>query len=378
VPVLAPPRDLTLPEPGSTTARDLFSRALGRLVRELRPTLRAHAASAPEDVAAVDRALAALGDPAPLASVLRRPHVGALARSLGETPPGRGEGLLVELLATLAGDLAHLGAIAPVALRRRPARVVSPLTHPQDYRPVEGEIRMALADNNPLAMVEAHPDKQGNAVDLGERSVDEWLAALRAALTLVGAHLPETRAEMDLFVQQVVPTGYFTDRHLSASYREAIGTVYLSLHPSHLTMAEALVHECQHGKLNALFAIDDVLDNADEPLYDSPVRPDPRPLRGVLLAVHAFVAVARLYERRTASLDAVARVAGGPQNANASSAARPKGADSNAVCARFREVVRMNREGTAVLLAHARPTRVGRAVLEELARWDAHFATVHG
>ena len=42
-----------------------------------------------------------------------------------------------------------------------------------------------------------------------------------------------------------------------------------------------------------------MLANADAPLYPSPVRPDPRPLRGVLMAVHAFLPVAGLYEAMT-------------------------------------------------------------------------------
>ena len=40
-----------------------------------------------------------------------------------------------------------------------------------------------------------------------------------------------------------VPVGWDEQRHLSASYQEAIGTVYLSLHPNPLTLAEALIHE---------------------------------------------------------------------------------------------------------------------------------------
>jgi hypothetical protein len=357
-PTLPPPRDLTLPEAGSTTARNVLSRALGRLVRELRPTLRAHAAAAPEDVAAFERALAGVRDPAPLASVLRRAHASTLLRALQGTPVGQGEALLVELLATLAADLAHLGAIEPLALRRRPPRLVSPLTTPHDYVGIRDEILLALVDHNPLAMVEAHPDKQGNAIDLGGRPVAEWLDSIGGALDLVGSHLPELRAEMGLYVQQIVPTGYFADKHLSASYREAIGTLYVSLHPSRLTMAEALVHEFQHNKLNALFAIDDVLENAYEPLYPSPVRPDPRPLHGVLLAVHAFVPVARLYERILAD----------PKGAPPGAA--PRGEELEA---RLREVALKNHEGTGVLLKHARPTPVGRGLLDELARWDAHF-----
>jgi hypothetical protein len=341
----------------------VLSRAIGRLLRELRPLLRAHAAasSSPEDVSAVDRALGALTPEgvAALASVLRRPHVGGLVRVLRGTPPGQGDAILTELLATLAFDLEHLGVLgAPIALRRRPARVVSLVAravvttagveHP--YRAIDDDTVLALADNNPLAMVEAHPDKQGNGIDLGGRPAEQWVATVRDALDVVGTYLPELRNEMRLYVQAVVPVGYDSQKHLSASYREAIGTIYLSLHPSPITMVEALVHEFQHNKLNALLEIDDVLENAPGETHASPVRPDPRPLQGVLLAVHAFVPVARLYERMIEAGD---------------ERARPE---------RWRDIVRIDREGMDVLREHARPTTVGRGLLDELEKWAAHFA----
>jgi hypothetical protein len=360
VAALAPPRDLTIPEAGSTTARDVLSRAIGRLLSELRPLLRAHAASAPEDVDAMDQVLSDVmrTDVGPLASILRRPHAAALVRTLRATPPGSGGAILDELLATLAVDLATLGALPRPREARSshsPARVVSLVSRRDsgDYRAIDGDIVLALADNNPLAMLEAHPDKHGNAIDLGGRSVDEWTRALRDALALVAEHMPDLRAEMSLFVQQIVPVGYDAGKHVSASYREAIGTVYMSLHPSTMTMTEAIVHEFQHNKLNALFEIDDVLENAFAPLYASPVRPDPRPLHGVLLAVHAFLPVARLYERMLEARHALSRAPGFE--------------------ARWHDVVRINREGAAVLREHARPTPVGRALLDEIARWDAYF-----
>lgn len=349
---LQPPHDFAVPDASSTTARDVLSRAIGRLLRELRPTLRAHAGSSPTDVAALDRALASLATPAPLVSLLRQPHVGALVRTLRVTPPGQGDAILVELLATLADDLAALGAIPALSLRRRPPRVVSPVSQPATYHPIEGDVLLALADNNPLAMHEAHPDKEGNAIDLGGHPAEEWTAALRAAFATVARHLPALRAEMALYLRQIVPVGYFAEKHLSASYREAIGTVYLSLHPSPTTMVEALIHEFQHNKLNALFESDDVLENAHFPLFASPVRPDPRPLHGVLLAVHAFLPVARLHELGLEEKGGEARE--GDRR-------------------RFEEVVRINREGTEVLLPNARPTAVGKGVLDEMARWDGYY-----
>jgi HEXXH motif-containing protein len=332
-------------------------------MRELRPLLREHAASAPDDVATMDAVLARVPAGA-LASVLRRPHASALVRTLRATPPGeggRGPALLTELLATLAFDLHHLGALAePVVLRRQPPRIVSLVAREvvrlpgrQVERPfhvVERDTLLSLADNNPLSMFEAHPDKRGNAIDLGGRPVQEWLDVLREAFALVALHLPELREEMALFVQSIVPVGYEAEKHLSASYLEALGTVYMTLHPRPMTMVEALVHEFSHNKLNALLELDDVLENAFEPLYRSPVRPDPRPLHGVLLAVHAFVPVARLYEKM--------RQAG----------------DVRATPARFADIIRINREGTEVLRESARPTAVGQGLMDELSRWDEHFA----
>jgi HEXXH motif-containing protein len=319
VPVaLAPPRDLTVPEPGSTTARDVLSLAIGRAMREARAAVRGHPV---------------LGriEPGALASLVRRARVGVLVRALRSAADA--EAVRSELVATMLAELSRT-------------------TRSNETIAVEGPVVLALTDNNPLAMHEAHPDKHGNALDLGGRPPSEWVAALREALHIVQAHLPDLRAEMNLYVQQIVPVGFFADRHLSASYREAIGTLYLSLHPSPMTMVEALIHEFQHNKLNALLESDDVLENAHEPLYRSPVRPDARPLHGVLLAVHAFVPVALLYERMIAAGDA--------------------GASDR----RLREIAGINREGTDVLRAHARPTPVGKALLDELFRWDRHFAPV--
>lgn len=148
---------------------------------------------------------------------------------------------------------------------------------------------LALVDNNPLAQMEAHPDKAGNAIDLGGQTAERWIAALREALDIIAGHMPELRAEIDVVLQQVVPVGYDEQRHLSASYQEAIGTM------SHV-VASAGDDDGggDHPRVLAQQAGDPagagaaVAENAFWPLYPSPVRPDPRPLHGVLLAVRAF------------------------------------------------------------------------------------------
>ncbi|MEP7126639.1 MAG: HEXXH motif-containing putative peptide modification protein [Byssovorax sp.] len=394
---LVPPRDLTIPEPGSTTARAVLSAAMRRLALDLqqcwsRPPkgARGEAGELAKLVSATMRAT-----PGALVSVLRRPTVGALIRCVrNDSIPGR-EALFVSLLAHLAFELALLGALpAPVRLRRVPAHLLSitarlaipipagttavlvengqltiegasgptivNLGAPADalverpYHALSHDIVLALADNNPLAMEEAHPNKSGNAIDLGGEEASAWTAALAEAFALIERHLPDLRAEMDLYLHQIVPVGWDAEKHLSASYQEAIGTIYMSLHPSGMTLAEALIHEFSHNKLNALFEVDEVLENAWSPLYASPVRPDPRPLHGVLLAVHAFLPVARLYEKMIE--------------------AKEPAAQNEAFLGRFAAIRRINREGAEIVLEHGKATVVGAGLLEEIRRWDGYYA----
>lgn len=393
---LSPPVDITLPQPGSTTARSVLSRATGRLLADLRDVLRRFSGDTRvrPDIAALGAALATVDDrQSALMSVLRRTNVGALLRCARY--PDAEASLIAELVTTIAVELSVLGALkAPVRIESPSRRVVSlaggfaldlatvsPMTltpgfidvagarialpEPAEadhrgvrvrrpFHPIVGSIALALEDNNPLSMYEAHPRKSGNRIDLGDRPRAEWCASLGDALSRIERYLPDLRTEHDLFVQQFVPVGFDAEAHLSASYREAIGTIYLTLHPQPMTMTEAVIHEFSHNKINALFEIDDVLHNAYFPLYKSPVRPDPRPLHGVLLAVHAFVPVARLYEAMLAADDPLTR--------------------HPSFAARFAQIVAGNHEGTEVLLEHAQPTDIGRTVLDELARWDRHFS----
>jgi len=166
--------------------------------------------------------------------------------------------------------------------------------------------------------------------------------------------LPDLGREIKLLIQQVVPVGFDEEKHLSASYQEAIGTIYMTLHPSLMTMTEALIHEFSHNKINALFEVDPLLENAFSPLYTSPLRPDPRPLHGVLLAVHAFLPVARLYERMIDE--------GHPFAKNA------------AFVERFERVKQINAEGASVVLENGRATEVGQGLLQEIERWTEYFS----
>lgn len=384
---IEPPDDLTIPRPGSTSARRLLSATLQPLLVELAglPAQASEPATRQGLIALLQAVRAALAvDPGAVWSALRRPTVGVLIRC---ARAGAANELLRELAATLACELAIAGALRGSLRLPAPARLVC-LGARRSFTPGAGELlcaagtvlhrdpsgrettvwpaegaashleisptlTLALVDNNPLAQLEAHPDKSGNAIDLGGQEAGRWVAALREALDVITGQMPDLRAEIDVLLQQVVPVGHDEHRHLSASYQEAIGTVYMSLHPQVMTMTEALIHEFSHNKLATLQEQGPLLENPFWPLYPSPVRPDPRPLHGVLLAVHAFLPVARLYELMIASEDARAR--------------RPE------FHARFAAIVAGNREGAAVLRAHAKPTALGAPLLAEIRRWDRHF-----
>jgi HEXXH motif-containing protein len=253
-------------------------------------------------------------------------------------------GVCAELTGQEAGF--RFGAGTAVIEGEGGERVIVPGQASASFLPVSAESVLALVDNNPISDFEAHPDKEGNSLSCGDAEPERWAASIRAALECVKVYLPELRAEMAMILQFFVPVGTDDKSHLSASYRELIGHVYLTLHPRQMTMTEAVIHEYQHNKINMLFHLDAVMENAFHPLYPSPVRPDPRPLHGVLLAAHAFVPVAELYRRMVAAGDPECGLPGFDR--------------------RFREIIASNDEAVTVLREHAQPTDAGREVLDEL------------
>ncbi len=230
-------------------------------------------------------------------------------------------------------------------------RVAHPFSRVHEALPA---LHLSTCDTNPLAMFEAHPEKQGNAIDLGGRTAGEWARALHDALELVRIALPTWWEELPRTLVRLVPVGWHAERHFSASYREAPRVAYLSLHPDPLTLAEAIVHETQHGKLNLLSWSDAVLENGYTEWTSSPVRPDLRPIMGVLLAVHAFVPVSALHHALAAHGHPIAATAAFPR--------------------RRTEVLAGNARGLAILGEKAIPTTRGARIVDDLTRLHAILA----
>ncbi len=385
--------DLTLPRDGAQTLRRVLANDWSLLARQLLEGARAEA-STPLGDRVAERVASVLGThPSAVVALARRPSVASRLSHARAVQPMDSRAasrwrraalhdvaLEMAVAGWLGGELAlsregeqwpalrspslHAelcvdAGVARVALKpgamvldgravdlRGPLESVPGLHVREAWRDLDDRLALALWDENPVAHVGFHPERPANLVDLGGRSVESWCDALREALALVTAHLPVLTPERRLLAQVLVPVGAAAERHFSCTYENAPGATYLSLHPDPVKMAEALVHEFQHDKLHAALRLDPLLANGDDDGFRSPVRPDPRPLRGVLLAVHAFVAVATLY--------AAMRDAGHPASAHPRFAAR------------VAEVDDANREAMAVLRAHGRWTPTGSQLWSEL------------
>lgn len=400
---MPPLADLTLPRAGTGTCRGVLNAHARRLVRDF---ISLPPASLPSGVRTLHARVVTLAkrlmerDPRPFVMALRQPAQAALLCALAhETQTGVRGQWVRELCFLLLFELAAKGALSAEVVVPLTGETIRPLrslaanllveldpradrvtffsgalrvrtpegeatldlqtpgegawTWSRPYLRIGEGVSLALSDNNPLSAFEAHPDKSGNALSLGGRSAEEWVASLRSAFDLVDDHVPLLGEEMRLVLRTIIPVGFDEERHLSASYQEAVGAVYMTLHPHPMTMVEALVHEFQHNKLNAALAADPLLSNGFSPLFSSPVRPDPRPLHGVVLAVHAFQAVAALYEAMAAAGHRLAQNPGWRR--------------------RFRAILRMNRAGAETVLANAQPTPAGIPFFEEMRALDDRF-----
>jgi len=136
----------------------------------------------------------------------------------------------------------------------------------------------------------------------------ESLARARATLEVLW---PEVLAWARIMVPAYVDQGAPPDRNTHYSSSTGCGSpVFLGRATDAFRHAEDLVHELQHSRFYLLVpaAAFGSLSREDA-RYVSPYRTDPRPLRGLLLGVHAFLAVneLRLRALRSGRVGAVDR-----------------------------------------------------------------------
>jgi HEXXH motif-containing protein len=130
----------------------------------------------------------------------------------------------------------------------------------------------------------------------GPAVVEAARTRMAEATGLLDRLWPEYGEELAWHVRLLVVAG--GDSLISASLAAAHGAVFVneSLATGCLPLYESLLHEGSHHVLSARMTLDPMLTNPED-LATSPLRPDPRPLRGILHAVFVTVRMAHGFAR---------------------------------------------------------------------------------
>ncbi|MEC9071819.1 MAG: HEXXH motif-containing putative peptide modification protein, partial [Myxococcota bacterium] len=120
---------------------------------------------------------------------------------------------------------------------------------------------------------------------------------LRKAITLLEETAPDLLAECAALSPVLVPLATEEDVSQSAGLSSARGCIWMSFPPRPLVVAETLIHEASHL---LFFLVEDacpMVRGEDPPRLTVPWRTDLRPLRAVLMGLHAWVRVLRWLRR---------------------------------------------------------------------------------
>ncbi len=128
---------------------------------------------------------------------------------------------------------------------------------------------------------------------------DDRLACVDSALRLLGELWPAALDDIDRFCRRIVPLR--TPEGGCASIANpalpfAVGATFLP-ERGPLLLAELLVHEVTHLKLDLLQKQDLLVHDDGQRVFRHPWRSDLRPITGVLFGAHAFLSVMGLYRR---------------------------------------------------------------------------------
>ena len=123
--------------------------------------------------------------------------------------------------------------------------------------------------------------------ELAESEFAEWRKLLDEAWDVLTLSHSEHARELAAGLRALGPIEPDLDT-VGASSPAAFGGIRLSANGSATEFAEALVHEMQHSKLNAVLGLVQLTDDDSGRRYLAPWRDDPRPLVGVCHGVYAF------------------------------------------------------------------------------------------
>ncbi|WP_043486349.1 MULTISPECIES: HEXXH motif domain-containing protein [Streptomyces] len=132
---------------------------------------------------------------------------------------------------------------------------------------------------------------------LSEPEARGWQEHFDSAWALVARQSNVDPAGVADCLISVVPVRYpARTEPFSASSPEAYGCVLLNPPTDSATLAASLIHEAQHVKLSALLDLVPLMHGGMEEIHYAPWRVDPRPLRGLLHGVYAFLGVTAFWQ----------------------------------------------------------------------------------
>jgi HEXXH motif-containing protein len=120
---------------------------------------------------------------------------------------------------------------------------------------------------------------------------------LEAGLNLLRKAVPELAGEIEAIIHEIVIVAGDKSKAFQfdgGSHFQLWGALFLNgdFHPDEVGIVEVLAHESAHSLLFGFCTDQLLVNNEDEELYSSPLRPDPRPMDGIY---HATFVSARMH-----------------------------------------------------------------------------------
>jgi HEXXH motif-containing protein len=217
---------------------------------------------------------------------------------------------------------------------------------------------------------------------LSDSEFRSWSAQLDDAWSILVNWNSAYAAELSRGLASIIPLTR-EGRLVGASSAAAFGAISLSEKPSANELADALVHELQHSKLNAVFEMVNFHEAHRCEYFYAPWRDDPRPLDGVLHGIYAFTSVVEFWHDRRDREP-------GTRTPNAESAFVLRALQVRMAIEDVTASDRLNEQGTRFLNALSdrlakcevalttaeRTGPVARALADHRARWQAEHGEV--
>ncbi|MGN4561092.1 aKG-HExxH-type peptide beta-hydroxylase [Bacillus cereus group sp. MYBK5-2] len=132
---------------------------------------------------------------------------------------------------------------------------------------------------------------------MNHNRVEKDVMLLLRSLALLNHYMPDCMTWITSVTRAIIVFPSIPNIHQSWSRKDTPGVIYMTAPQSVLEGLEAIVHESAHRHLFLAETYGPLVQPGDSAIYKSPLRRDPRPLRGILLACHAIAYMYAFYSQ---------------------------------------------------------------------------------